>query len=114
MAAVTAASEGWNVIYLGASLPVEDIAYAAIVSDARVIALSIVYPGDDPQLPDQLKRLRTALPNGVALVAGGAAAAHYEHALEKLGASIAADLAQFRLALGQLRSRGSRNQRVPL
>jgi DNA-binding transcriptional MerR regulator/methylmalonyl-CoA mutase cobalamin-binding subunit len=110
MAAVAAASEDWNVIYLGASLPAEEIAYAAACSEARVVGLSIVYPADDPQLTDQLQRLRTALPDSVALMVGGAAAASYSQVLKKIGASTPDDLAQFRLALGQLRSRGSRHQ----
>ena len=105
MAAVAAASEGWKVIYLGPNLPAEEIAYTARSSDARAVALSIVYPADDPQLSDQIHRLRSALPSRVALMVGGAALSSYSDLLDKIGASSCKDLTQFRLALGQVRSR---------
>lgn len=110
MAAVAAASEGWKVIYLGANLPAEEIAYVAVSSNVRVVALSIVYPTDDPQLPDELQRLRTALPDNVALVVGGAAAASYSPILDKIGAAQVRDLAQFRAALRQSQSRRFRHR----
>ena len=99
MAAVTAANEGWKVIYLGTNLPAEEIAYAAACSNARIAALSIVYPTDDPQLPGELQRLCTGLPDGVALVVGGAAAINYSSILDKLDASQVNDLTQFREVL---------------
>jgi methylmalonyl-CoA mutase cobalamin-binding domain/chain len=105
MAAVAATSEGWKVIYLGANLPAEEIAYVAASNNVRVVALSIVYPTDDPQLPDELQRLRTALPDNVALVVGGAAATGYRPILDKIGAAQVKELAQFRTALRQSRSR---------
>ncbi|MDX1487294.1 MAG: MerR family transcriptional regulator [Acidiferrobacterales bacterium] len=109
MAAVAAASEGWNVVYLGANLPAEEIAYAATSNNVRTVALSIVYPTDDPQLPDELQRLRTALPDSVALVVGGAAAENYTPILDKIGASQVTDLAQFRTVLRQSQSRRSQH-----
>ena len=54
-------AEGWHVTYLGPDLPPEEIAAAAIQSGARAVALSIVYPPDDPLLMDDLAVLRAEL-----------------------------------------------------
>jgi methanogenic corrinoid protein MtbC1 len=102
--AVTAASDGWRVMYLGANLPAEEIAGAAERTAARVVALSIVYPGDDARLVADLHRLERYLPDSVALVVGGRAAQAY---LETLGATRAIclqDIPSFRRELASLRS----------
>ena len=51
MAASTAANLGWRSIYLGPSLPAHEIAGAALSNEAAAVALSIVYPEDDHNLP---------------------------------------------------------------
>jgi DNA-binding transcriptional MerR regulator/methylmalonyl-CoA mutase cobalamin-binding subunit len=99
MAAATAITEGWRVIYLGADLPAEDIAAAASQPGVRAAALSIVYPADDPLLPGELTRLRRLLSEDVALLVGGRAADGYRTVLEELGAVRVADLKEFRSAL---------------
>lgn len=103
MAALTAATEGWKVIYLGADLPAEDIAAAAREGGARAVALSITYPPDDPALADQLRRLRSALPEEVGLLAGGGSAGAYADTLTQLGVSHVTDFGTFRRELEQLR-----------
>ena len=105
LAAATAASEGWRVTYLGASLPAEDIAATAKQTHARAIALSIVYPDGDRAVTHELRRLGTLLPKGVALLAGGAASLGYRPALEAIGATLVSDLAALRSQLGALRRR---------
>ena len=57
-----AANLGWHVTYLGASLPAAEIAGAARQNRARAVALSLVYPEDDPRLEGELTRLRESLP----------------------------------------------------
>ena len=57
-----AAQIGWHTTYLGASLPAAEIAGAAVQNRAVVVALSIVYPEDDPDLPQELISLRRFLP----------------------------------------------------
>ena len=86
IAATVATSEGWQVTYLGASLPAEEIALAARKKNARAVALSVVYPGDDPQLNAELYRLRLMLPDQVALLVGGRVATQYRTAIEAIGA----------------------------
>jgi DNA-binding transcriptional MerR regulator/methylmalonyl-CoA mutase cobalamin-binding subunit len=81
LVAATAAPLGWNVLYLGQDLPVRDIARAAELGMARVVALSLVYPANDKQLAAELTWLATALAPQVTLVFGGAAAQWYAAAM---------------------------------
>jgi DNA-binding transcriptional MerR regulator/methylmalonyl-CoA mutase cobalamin-binding subunit len=102
-AAVTAASEGWRPIYLGANLPAEEIAAASGQCGARGVALSITYPGDDPLLADELRRLRRLMPRGTAILVGGESAVAYAPALKDIGAKPLADMPALRVALRTLR-----------
>lgn len=99
LAAATAAAAGWRVGYLGADLPAAAIAEAARQMGATVVALSIVHPADDPQLPAELRALRAALPASVVVVVGGAGVAGYARALRDARAVVVADLAGLRATL---------------
>lgn len=103
LAAATAAAEGWRVTYLGADLPVDEIAEAARRTAARAVALSIVHPTDDPAVGDHIRALRQALPTGVALLVGGTAATAYAHETAAAEAQLLTDLASLRAALRGLR-----------
>ncbi len=98
-----AANMGWQVTYLGASLPAAEIVGAVIQKKARVVALSIVYPGDDPQIEEELKWLRDLLPPEVVLVVGGRAITEYQDVLENIGALQIQDLSHFTSTLNELR-----------
>ena len=99
----TAANLGWQVTYLGASLPAAEIAGAAQQRRARAVALSLVYPEDDPQLEGAVTLLRESLPGDVKLLAGGRAMPAYREALEKVGALPIENLAQLGATLDGLR-----------
>lgn len=73
LAAVVAADAGWRVLYLGPSLPAEEIALAAERSGAAAVAVSVVDGADADALRTtrELEALRAALPEGVLLVTGG-------------------------------------------
>lgn len=101
MAALVAASDGWRVTYLGPNLPAEEIAAAARQRGARAVALSIIYPVDDPRLFDELRRLHHHLPGHVAIVAGGRGAAACERVVP--GLRRVDDLGALRDALEGLR-----------
>ena len=103
LAAATAANLGWRVTYLGANLPAAEIAGVARQNGARAVALSLVYPEDDPRLQSELKQLRELLPSEVKLIVGGRAMPAYRKALEKIGATQAKDLNHFCSALDDLR-----------
>ncbi|HEU0080052.1 MAG TPA: MerR family transcriptional regulator [Longimicrobiaceae bacterium] len=99
LAAASATAEGWRVTYLGADLPAEEIAAAVRQRGASRVALSLVYPGDDPRLPGERRRLRAALPPGVAVVVGGGAAEGHRATLDEIGAAWVPRLADFRALL---------------
>jgi hypothetical protein len=72
----------------------------------RALALSIIYPQDDPHLGQELKRLRRLVPAEVALLVGGRAASAYGNVLSEIGARLLADLPSLRAAFSDLRSGG--------
>lgn len=98
-----AAHLGWQVTYLGASLPAAEIVGGAVQKRARAVALSLVYPEDDVRLPGELTRLREALPADTTLIVGGCALPAYREVLRRLGAVLTEDLTQLGLALDRLR-----------
>jgi DNA-binding transcriptional MerR regulator/methylmalonyl-CoA mutase cobalamin-binding subunit len=104
LAAAVAAAEGWQVIYLGPNLPAEDIVAAAHWKSAAAVALSLVFPPDDPLLAEEIRRLRRLLDRRTALIVGGRAAGAYRAVLDEVSALLAPDFATFRRLLGELRS----------
>ncbi len=101
--AAAATSHGWRVVYLGASLPPAEIAGAALRAEARAVAISLVYPEDDPNIPFELNQLRSALPPAIAILAGGRAARSYQAALAGIQADVANNLDELYPALDRLR-----------
>ena len=75
IAATTAASEGWNVTYLGANLPPLDTANAVRQSKAEYVGMSAVFADSADTLARSIHQLRDHLPSNVLLIAGGAAIA---------------------------------------
>jgi DNA-binding transcriptional MerR regulator/methylmalonyl-CoA mutase cobalamin-binding subunit len=106
-----AANLGWQVTYLGASLPAAEIAGAARQRRARAVVLSLVYPEDDPGLASELTRLRESLPAEVKLLAGGRAMPAYRDALENIGALPIENLAQLGTTLDNLRKPAKKAKR---
>jgi MerR family transcriptional regulator, light-induced transcriptional regulator len=102
--ALSGAHSGWNVTYLGPDLPAEEIAAMALKTDARLVALSLVYPYDDPHIPEELSRLKHLLPINVAVVTGGSAARAYKRVIESLEFRILRTLADFRSYLLQIQN----------
>jgi DNA-binding transcriptional MerR regulator/methylmalonyl-CoA mutase cobalamin-binding subunit len=101
-AAAAAAFEGWRVTYLGPDLPAQDIAIAARETGAEAAALSLVHPEGDPDLVEDLKELRLALPPAVPILVGGPATPSYREVLNEIEAIQLADLAELRAALSDL------------
>jgi DNA-binding transcriptional MerR regulator/methylmalonyl-CoA mutase cobalamin-binding subunit len=101
--AVVAAAVGWKVIYLGPNLPVEEIAAVSENLKAKVVALSIVYPNDDPQLKKDLINLNKMLPSNVSLIVGGRAAKGYLDVLDEIEAVVVKNTKQLRVELESIR-----------
>ncbi len=88
--------------YLGADLPAEDIAEAAVLMRARAVALSVAYAVGRSALGDEFRRLARVLPKDVALLVGGAASPAYSAVLDEIGAVRLNDLADLRVRLRTL------------
>jgi DNA-binding transcriptional MerR regulator/methylmalonyl-CoA mutase cobalamin-binding subunit len=86
LAAASAATVGWDVMYLGPDLPAEDVAVATAATGARAVALSLVFPADDVAIHSYLKELAASLSVSVALIVGGPALASYDKTLDEIGA----------------------------
>lgn len=104
MVAAVAAGEGWRATYLGPDLPPEEIAAAATEKGAQAVALSLIYPPDDPRLADDLRRLRRLLSPSIALIAGGRACPAYAAVLDEIGAILIPDLPTLRRELDRMRT----------
>ena len=104
MAAVAATYLGWRGVYLGCSLPAAEIAAAVIQLEAPVLVLSIIYPGDDRKLPNELQSIRKRLPD-TTLIVGGRVARSYGAVLKRINARIVDDIAQLGDELDKIRSR---------
>lgn len=103
MVAAAASDMGWRVIYLGTSLPAMEIAGAAIQNKALAVALSIVFPGDDSNLPQEMTNLRKHLPEGIRIIVGGRAAESYAPVLEQIQAVRTKELKELYRILEQMR-----------
>jgi DNA-binding transcriptional MerR regulator/methylmalonyl-CoA mutase cobalamin-binding subunit len=103
MAAATAANLGWRPVYLGPSLPAHEIAGAAVRNQATAVALSIVYPEDDPSLAHELTELSRLLPASTRIMVGGRAARAYFETLVRIGALYADSIEEFGNQLDMLR-----------
>lgn len=87
LVATAAAGSGWRVVYLGASLPAQELVRAANLAKADTVALSIVHPTDDIGVANDLRELRSSLPARTALIVGGAGARLYADVLTEIGAA---------------------------
>ncbi len=107
IAAAAAGQLGWRTTYLGPSLPALEIAGAARQSRSRAVALSVVYPPDDPALADEFRALAKLLPQSTALIVGGRAARGHRDTLEEIGARVADSPTELENLLTRLREPSS-------
>ncbi len=105
LVAAAAAAHGWRVSHIGASLPAVEIAGGAVRCGACAVALSIVYPAGDPDLPAELEALRQCLPPGMPILAGGRAAGSYRAVLDRIGATLVQHLGDLYRVLDEVQSR---------
>jgi MerR family transcriptional regulator, light-induced transcriptional regulator len=102
LASAAASSLGWRVTYLGTNLPAAEIAGVVTQNKAKALGLSIVFPENDPNLEDELRRLRKFLPAHVKIVVGGRACGGYQSALNDIGAFVCHDINDYYDVLGKL------------
>jgi MerR family transcriptional regulator, light-induced transcriptional regulator len=102
MAATVAANEGWRDLYLGPNTPAQEIALAAMACHARAVAVSVVAPGNNPNVVHEFRSLRNVLEERVPLLAGGGGVALNRLYYELDGVYCAENLAEFQAHLGRL------------
>lgn len=96
IASCLAAAQGWQPFFLGPDLPAEELVATAVTVNARIVALSFVYPGDDPRTYQQIRTLGRLLAGStVTVVAGGRAVDSYQTALREIGAQVCQSLDDF-------------------
>ena len=98
-----ACAKGWAVTYLGPSLQATEIAAAVRQVNARALAISIVYPGDDTKLTDELRQLRRLLPANLPILFGGRMAQRYETVIEEINGLTLGSLAEIYPTLARIR-----------
>ena len=89
--------------YVGASLPAFELAGAVEASGASALALSIVFPQDDPGLPGELEKLGQLLPQNIQVLVGGRASEAYLPALHAMGARVMGSLNDLDAELDSMR-----------
>jgi methylmalonyl-CoA mutase cobalamin-binding domain/chain len=104
MAAVAAEEVGWEAIYLGASLPAEEIGAAVRQSNARAVGLSIVYH-DDVRIAEELRAIHRYLTDDVVVVVGGRATEELQDVISNLEWHRVGDMLEFQSLLDSNRGR---------
>jgi DNA-binding transcriptional MerR regulator/methylmalonyl-CoA mutase cobalamin-binding subunit len=104
MAATIAANEGWRDLYLGPNLPAQEIALAAMETNAAAVAVSIVAPGNNPSVIHEFHTLRHVLQERIPVLAGGGGIVQSRHHYDLHGVYCVDNLAQFRDRLVALNS----------
>ena len=99
MACAVAEEIGWDVVYLGASLPAEEIAAAVKQIGAKAVALSLCYRESDSHALDEMSRLRNLLGDDVPVFVGGNAVRCMRDRLLESGITCPEDLIEFRSGL---------------
>jgi methanogenic corrinoid protein MtbC1 len=102
LAAIMAEFSGWQVTYLGADLPAEEIAIAVKYVDAQALTLSLSFASDDHIVHKELRRLKKLIGNDVALIVGGRAAYHFQGLLSEIGVLTIHSYQHFREILKEL------------
>lgn len=100
-----AQDHGWRPVFLGTSLPAEEIAAACSLLGPKALALSITCRFDDRFMTNELNRLCSFLDGRCPLVIGGRASHAYRRQVEDVGAVWASTEAFIQLLQGRSASR---------
>lgn len=87
--AAFASWEGWYVTYLGASLPAEEIADVVNQINPEILFLSIIYPGYDTNLGNELTRLNNLIQTDTKIIISGKAANTYKNIINNINGLLA-------------------------
>jgi DNA-binding transcriptional MerR regulator/methylmalonyl-CoA mutase cobalamin-binding subunit len=90
--AVHAAAAGWEVIFLGASVPDEDLIDTVQRVQARLLALSVTMDGSEPRVRALVHALRARVAPGLRVIVGGPGAVAHRAVFEDAGLEVAEDV----------------------
>lgn len=107
MAALVAAAQGWRVVYLGARVPPQETAAAALKTNAPVVAVSITSSEKASRIHQEIDTLTALLPENVKLIIGGAGAVAYRARYEKSSIIVADDFRHFSELLAEEKRQSS-------
>ena len=110
MIAALVSVDGWLPVYLGPNTPADEIVACTNQSGARAVSLSLTYPADDPRIATELTRLRSQLDGKIPVFVGGAATAHHQQLISRLGLESPPTLNGLRHSLNALRDRQFKEQ----
>lgn len=96
LCAAVAKTEGLRSVYLGPNTPAEEIIKLSRDSGARYVALSLYYPTQDRQVVDEIRMVRSGLPEETILVLGGPAAEWYKSQLSEAGIELVQNMIELR------------------
>jgi len=96
MAAAVADEAGWDVVYLGANLPAEEIGSGAHALGVRAVAVSLAFVEDEARAAEEIRSIRRHLGPGMPLIVGGRAASVLATAIREAGGVLVEDLDEFR------------------
>ena len=99
--AVATRAYGWRPVLLGSGLPADEIAYAAERSGALCTAIAAC-PPDDPLLPNELRKLRRAAPEGHPILLHGSSPNLFEAVIDDAQIIPTQTFGELRLALGRM------------
>lgn len=100
--AAAAATQGWRVTYLGTDLPADDIAEIARSTGAAGIAISLVFPAEDPRIGTELRELRAEIGPAMPILTGGRAAPTYREDIDSIGGHIVSSLEDLYASLASI------------
>ncbi|MGD8613538.1 MAG: cobalamin-dependent protein, partial [Desulfobacterales bacterium] len=103
--AVITREAGWHGTYFGSNLPADEIAAAALRTNARAVALSITFAVNQRQLVTEMKKLRCHLSRGTDIFVGGQGAAQIMDQLSGCNIVLLTDLQKLSIELDRLLSR---------
>jgi MerR family transcriptional regulator, light-induced transcriptional regulator len=90
LVALLAATRGWRVVYVGADLPADEIAYAVRLTNSRYLALSLV--GELPNTEEEFRALAKSLPAATRVWVGGGEALQHRELIHSLNWVLVRDL----------------------
>jgi hypothetical protein len=99
--AVAAAEEvGWNVTYLGANLPAEEIGQSVRGLGVDAVAVGVVYLDDEGAAADEIRAIRKHVGAETPIIVGGVAATALAEVIDEVGGKLVGDIDEFGQQLG--------------